>query len=164
MIPGRADPERGTALGHPDVAEHGAGQRSEMHGALVEEEPPGDFPSSLQREEPVIRHVDSHVPAAADRAGAEVDRRDVVSVSNEQRISRTPSDVVGRKKVRVRHAQARVPDHEAVRRSAASARVEERQTVVAALARADGNIVKAAEMLGVSRPTLYDLMNRLQIK
>ncbi|MDN3920434.1 PEP-CTERM-box response regulator transcription factor [Roseateles violae] len=40
----------------------------------------------------------------------------------------------------------------------------ERQTVVAALARADGNIVKAAEILGVSRPTLYDLMNRLQIK
>jgi cellulose synthase operon protein C len=35
---------------------------------------------------------------------------------------------------------------------------------VAALARANGNIVKASEMLGVSRPTLYDLMNRLAIK
>jgi two-component system NtrC family response regulator len=40
----------------------------------------------------------------------------------------------------------------------------ERGAVVAALARADGNIVKASELLGVSRPTLYDLMNRLQIK
>jgi len=40
----------------------------------------------------------------------------------------------------------------------------ERGAVIAALARADGNIVKASEMLGVSRPTLYDLMNRLQIK
>jgi two-component system NtrC family response regulator len=40
----------------------------------------------------------------------------------------------------------------------------ERQAVVTALARADGNIVKASAMLGVSRPTLYDLMSRLQIK
>ncbi len=40
----------------------------------------------------------------------------------------------------------------------------ERQTVITALARTDGNIVRAAELLGVSRPTLYDLMNRLQIK
>lgn len=40
----------------------------------------------------------------------------------------------------------------------------ERQAVVTALARADGSIVKASELLGVSRPTLYDLMSRLQIK
>ena len=40
----------------------------------------------------------------------------------------------------------------------------ERQAILAALARTDGSIVKAAEMLGVSRPTLYDLMNRLAIK
>jgi two-component system NtrC family response regulator len=40
----------------------------------------------------------------------------------------------------------------------------ERQTIVAALARTDGNIVKASELLGVSRPTLYDLMRRLSIK
>ena len=40
----------------------------------------------------------------------------------------------------------------------------ERQAIVAALARANGNIVKASEILGVSRPTLYDLMHRLSIK
>ncbi|UXH80212.1 PEP-CTERM-box response regulator transcription factor [Roseateles amylovorans] len=40
----------------------------------------------------------------------------------------------------------------------------ERQAVVAALARTDGNIAKASDLLGVSRPTLYDLMNRLGIK
>jgi len=40
----------------------------------------------------------------------------------------------------------------------------ERQAVVMAMARTDGNIAKAAEILGVSRPTLYDLVSRLQIK
>jgi two-component system NtrC family response regulator len=40
----------------------------------------------------------------------------------------------------------------------------ERAAVVAALARANGNIVKASEILGVTRPTLYDLMRRLAIQ
>ncbi len=40
----------------------------------------------------------------------------------------------------------------------------ERSAVIGALARTDGNIVKASELLGVSRPTLYDLMHRLSIK
>lgn len=40
----------------------------------------------------------------------------------------------------------------------------ERGAIVAALARVNGNIVKASEVLGVSRPTLYDLMRRLAIK
>ncbi|MEO9150420.1 MAG: PEP-CTERM-box response regulator transcription factor [Burkholderiaceae bacterium] len=40
----------------------------------------------------------------------------------------------------------------------------EQSAVIAALARANGNILKAAELLGVSRPTLYDLMHRLGLK
>ena len=40
----------------------------------------------------------------------------------------------------------------------------ERGAVVRALARCNGNIAHAAEMLGVSRPTLYDLMNRFSLK
>ncbi len=40
----------------------------------------------------------------------------------------------------------------------------ERQAIVTALARTNGNIVKASETLGVSRPTLYDMMRRLGIK
>ena len=40
----------------------------------------------------------------------------------------------------------------------------ERSAVVRAMAHANGNIVKAADLLGISRPTLYDLMNRLAIR
>lgn len=40
----------------------------------------------------------------------------------------------------------------------------EYKALVKALARVDGNIVKAAELLGVSRPTIYDLMSRHGIK
>jgi two-component system NtrC family response regulator len=40
----------------------------------------------------------------------------------------------------------------------------EREAIVTALARSNGNVLRAAEMLGVSRPTLYDLMHRLAIK
>ena len=40
----------------------------------------------------------------------------------------------------------------------------ERSAVVKVLGRVNGNIVKAAEILGVSRPTLYDLMHRLGLK
>jgi two-component system NtrC family response regulator len=40
----------------------------------------------------------------------------------------------------------------------------ERKAVIAALAHANGNVLRSAELLGVSRPTLYDLMHRLGIK
>lgn len=42
--------------------------------------------------------------------------------------------------------------------------IAERNAIVIALGRANANVAKAAELLGVSRPTLYDLMNRLNIK
>jgi two-component system, NtrC family, response regulator len=40
----------------------------------------------------------------------------------------------------------------------------ERRVVIIALGRANGNVVKAAEIIGVSRPTLYDLMHRFGLK
>ena len=40
----------------------------------------------------------------------------------------------------------------------------ERRTIITALGRSDGNVLRAAEMLGVSRPTLYDLMHRYGLK
>ncbi|KQV59035.1 MULTISPECIES: PEP-CTERM-box response regulator transcription factor [unclassified Duganella] len=40
----------------------------------------------------------------------------------------------------------------------------EYRAIIRALARVEGNIVKASELLGVSRPTLYDLLERHAIK
>lgn len=40
----------------------------------------------------------------------------------------------------------------------------DKRVIIAALGRVNGNMVKAAELLGVSRPTLYDLMHRLGLK
>jgi two-component system NtrC family response regulator len=40
----------------------------------------------------------------------------------------------------------------------------ERTAILAALGRANGNVARTAELLGISRPTLYDLMHRLSIR
>jgi two-component system NtrC family response regulator len=40
----------------------------------------------------------------------------------------------------------------------------ERRVIITALGRADGNVLRAADMLGVSRPTLYDLMHRFGLR
>jgi len=40
----------------------------------------------------------------------------------------------------------------------------EKQAVLRVLGRVNGNLSRAAEFLGVSRPTLYDLMHRFGLK
>ncbi len=40
----------------------------------------------------------------------------------------------------------------------------ERKAVLRAMARSNGNVAMAADLLGISRPTLYDLMSRLDMK
>jgi two-component system NtrC family response regulator len=40
----------------------------------------------------------------------------------------------------------------------------EKDAVIRVLARVNGNVTRAADLLGVSRPTLYDLMNRFRLK
>jgi two-component system NtrC family response regulator len=40
----------------------------------------------------------------------------------------------------------------------------EKDAVIRVLARANGNMTRAAELLGVSRPTLYDLINRFGLR
>ncbi len=40
----------------------------------------------------------------------------------------------------------------------------ERESVLRALGHANGNLSRAAELLGISRPTLYDLVNRFGLK
>ncbi|MFG6441159.1 PEP-CTERM-box response regulator transcription factor [Roseateles sp. LKC17W] len=78
-----------------------------------------------------------------------------VIMADENRI--TALDL-GLRSISVEEQGAETLDLRAVREAA------ERQAVITALARTDGNILRAAELLGVSRPTLYDLMNRLQLK
>lgn len=40
----------------------------------------------------------------------------------------------------------------------------ERQAIIAAMGRSDNNLVRAADLLGISRPTLYDLMHKFGLK
>jgi two-component system NtrC family response regulator len=58
-----------------------------------------------------------------------------------------------------------VQDHEAAQLNLRQAREEaEKHAVLRALGRVNGNLSKAADLLGVSRPTLYELMHRFGLK
>jgi two-component system NtrC family response regulator len=56
-------------------------------------------------------------------------------------------------------------DHEPASLDLRAIREEaERKAILAALSRSNGNVVRAAELLGISRPTLYDLMHKFGLK
>jgi two-component system NtrC family response regulator len=58
-----------------------------------------------------------------------------------------------------------VPDPDSVALNLRQVRDEaEKTAVISVLGRVNGNLSKAAELLGVSRPTLYDLMHRFGLK
>jgi two-component system NtrC family response regulator len=59
------------------------------------------------------------------------------------------------------HVEGREEENIDLRRARDAA---EYRVMIKALARVDGNILRAAELLGVSRPTLYDLMSHHGIK
>ena len=40
----------------------------------------------------------------------------------------------------------------------------ERKAIIGAMAQANGNVAQAASLLGITRPTLYDLLNRLNLR
>ena len=59
----------------------------------------------------------------------------------------------------------RSPEQDSVPLNLRQVRAEaERKALVRAMGRAGGNVLQAAELLGISRPTLYDLINRHGIK
>ena len=40
----------------------------------------------------------------------------------------------------------------------------ERQTILRALSHADGKVSQAADLLGITRPTMYDLIRKYSLK
>lgn len=57
------------------------------------------------------------------------------------------------------------PEEDPINLDLRSVREEaERKAILIALSRSNGNVVRTAELLGISRPTLYDLMHKLGLK
>jgi two-component system NtrC family response regulator len=40
----------------------------------------------------------------------------------------------------------------------------EKQAIISAISRSNGNLARASDLLGISRPTLYDLMHKFGLK
>jgi two-component system NtrC family response regulator len=58
-----------------------------------------------------------------------------------------------------------IPDQETTQLNLRQVRDEaEKHAVLRALGRVNGNLSKAADLLGVSRPTLYELIHRFGLK
>jgi two-component system NtrC family response regulator len=117
------------------------------------------FAADMRRSAPTladdaVRALEAHAWPGNVRELQNMLKRAVI-MADENRI--TALDL-GLRSTSVEEQGAETLDLRAVREAA------ERQAVITALARTDGNILRAAELLGVSRPTLYDLMNRLQLK
>jgi two-component system NtrC family response regulator len=131
-------------LGDPVLLAHAFGRR---------------FATDMRRPAPTladdaVRALEAHAWPGNVRELQNILKRAVI-MAEDDRI--TAADLGLRAAVAAEDVEATL-DLRAVRETA------ERQAVITALARTDGNIVRAAELLGISRPTLYDLMNRLQIK
>lgn len=110
--------------------------------------------SSLSLADDAVRAIEAYSWPGNVRELQNVVKRASIMVDGDQ----VRADDLGLQAVALNEGSAVSLDLRVVRKLA------ERSAVVTALARSDGNIVKASEILGISRPTLYDLMERLQIK
>jgi two-component system NtrC family response regulator len=109
--------------------------------------------ASLNLSEECVRVIENHTWPGNIRELENCIKRAVIMADGNQI---TPEDV-GLESV-VSAGDDESLDLRAVREAA------EKNAIISALGRVNGNIVKAAELLGVSRPTLYDIMHRLGLK
>ena len=109
---------------------------------------------SLGLSEEAVRAVEAHSWPGNVRELSSCIRRAMIMADGSQ----ISSDDLGLRAAVADDAVASEFDLRAAREAA------EKRTIIAALGRANANVAKAAELLGVSRPTMYDLMQRLNLK